>query len=252
MEKHETNRTRRAKIDLSHIDLPGLHKSILFTFIDPVFAWSTCADKLSGEHNLYFKYKALKHPTSGDLLYGSSVQNGMIMKKACERLPRFGLVSKRHVSLLTNITTSHRTPLPTGPALFGISWDAANATKRRSYTPILISVGNTDYCGLNSCVCIGYLPLLPLSAGDESKDEGKLARHELVQGCIGAIIDVIEDCAQRGFKCMLNTRWILQPRPIRHIFMTTHTSQHMSQRNARRMVFVPRAGPHWSWHKGKV
>ena len=79
---------RRVRIDLSHINLTGLQKPILFTFLDPVFAWAVCADKLSDKHNLYFKYKALKHPESGELLYGSSVQNGMIMKKACERLPR--------------------------------------------------------------------------------------------------------------------------------------------------------------------
>ena len=31
-----------------------------------------------------------------------------------------------------------------GPALFGISWDGSQASKRRSHTPIIISVGNTD------------------------------------------------------------------------------------------------------------
>ena len=46
--------TRRVSIDLSHIGLPGLHKPIVFTFVDPVFAWSVCADKLSGNHDLYF------------------------------------------------------------------------------------------------------------------------------------------------------------------------------------------------------
>ena len=85
--------TRRASIDLSHLGLAGLHKPVVFTFMDPVFAWCLCADKLSDKHKLFFKYKALKHPASGALLYGSSVQHGMIMKKACERLPRFGLLA---------------------------------------------------------------------------------------------------------------------------------------------------------------
>jgi len=95
--------------------------------------------------------------------------------------------------------------LPTGPALFGVSWDAGNASKRRSYTPILISVGNTDYCGADSCFCIAYLPKLPLTPGQLGTDPGKKARHELTQRCIGAILEVIEQSAVNGFKCTLRT-----------------------------------------------
>jgi hypothetical protein len=64
--------TRRVSIGLSHIGLPALRKPIQFTFIDPIFAWAECADKLSREHNLYFKYKPRHHPVSGELLYGTS------------------------------------------------------------------------------------------------------------------------------------------------------------------------------------
>ena len=83
--------------------------------------------------------------------------------------------------------------MPTGPALIGLSWDAGLASRRRSYTPIIISVGNTDYCGADSCVCIGYLPELPLSKKMMATDDGKFARHELVQGCAAAICEVLDD-----------------------------------------------------------
>ena len=176
---------RTVSIDLSHIGLAGLTRPLEFTFIDPLFAWSSCADKLSREHPLHFKYEPLYHPTSGELLYGASVRNGKIMQQACAKLP----VSP---------------PIPTGAALIGLSWDAGLASRRRSYTPILISVGNTDYSGMNTCSYIGYLPQLPLSKQLLSSDKGKRARHELVQACAGAIINVLERHAQHGFKAYLH------------------------------------------------
>ena len=78
---------RTVSIDLGHIGVAGLTKPITFTFMDPLFAWASCADKLSREHPLHFTYKPLYHPTSGELLYGASVQNGKIMKEACAKLP---------------------------------------------------------------------------------------------------------------------------------------------------------------------
>ena len=100
----------------------------------------------------------------------------------------------------------------TGPALFGMSWDSGNASTRRAYTPILISVGNTDYGGYKVCTCVGYMPSLNLSSKDLKTDEGQQAIHELKQECAKAIIGVIERCAQHGFTCVLNgTEWHLYP-----------------------------------------
>lgn len=87
-----------------------------------------------------------------------------------------------------------------GPAIFGISWDAGNASKRRSYTPIIVSVGNTDSASSETCTCIGYLPTLPDSVGVRNISD---ARRVLVQRCIGAILKVVNDCAKRGFTCTL-------------------------------------------------
>ena len=171
---------RRVNVDLTHHNLPGLNKHIAFTFIDPVFAWSVCAHKLSQTHDLHFKYKPLTHPSTGERLYGASVAHGDIMKEACRRCA-------------------------TAPALIGISYDSGQASRRRSYTPILVSVGNTDYCGMNSCVCIAYMPVI--DCGDSVDGEIlKQVMHELRQACIGAIVDVIEACGQHGFKCLLSEK----------------------------------------------
>ena len=178
--------TRRVSIDLSYIGLDGLIKPIEFVFIDPVFAWAVCADELSHEHILHFEHQSLCHPVTGERMYGASVKNGTIMEEACKR-----------VSIQPNVLT--------GPALFGLSWDAGNATRRRSYTPIVISVGNTDFSGVQTCSCIAYLPELPLTASEMASPKGKQAKHALLQSCAGSIIDVLDECAKDGFLCTLNT-----------------------------------------------
>ena len=175
--------TRTAKIDLTHITPTALQEPIDFQFIDPVVAWVTCAERLSRKHKLHFTYRALLNPETGEKLYGSSVQHGNIMLEACRRIP-------------------NKTGVRTGPALFGLSWDAGNASRRRSYTPILISVGNTDYSGLETCTCIGYLPVLSKRLKAEASQR---ADHELRQACAAAIIEIIDSAAKTGFKCLLST-----------------------------------------------
>ena len=187
--------TRTATIDLSHIDLPELKDPITFKFIDPVVAWVQCAERLSHKHKLYFTYRERLHPDTGEKLYGSSVQHGQIMLQACRKIP--------------NCSEFH-----TGPALFGLSWDAGNASKRRSYTPILISVGNTDYAGFEVCICIGFMPQLNISekGSEKAKAKAQRAKHELNQACAGAILEIIEKAAETGFKCLLSTgEWYLFP-----------------------------------------
>ena len=83
-----------------------------------------------------------------------------------------------------------------GPALFGISWDGGQASKRRSYTPIIVSVGNTDSASRDTCFCIGYLPTL-------KSDTDSDVRRVLVQRSIGAILKVLDDSALRGFTCLI-------------------------------------------------
>ena len=85
--------------------------------------------------------------------------------------------------------------LKRGPALFGISWDGGQASKRRSYTPIIVSVGNTDSASSDTCFCIGYLPTLVSSDA--------AARRILVQRCIGSILEVVDMSSERGFTCIL-------------------------------------------------
>ena len=199
--------THVVDINLTQLGLPGLSKPVRFMFLDPIFAWVRCADKISRDHKLHFEYEELRHPETGELLYGASVANGLIMKRACQKVPF--------------------SDGPTGPALIGLSWDSGNATKRRSYTPILISVGNSNYSGAGTCACIAYLPKLNLPKKVAGSPAGLHAQHELVQACAKAIIQCIERCAgSGGFKCYLHTttgdrvQWTLLPVVARMEFDT--------------------------------
>ena len=105
--------------------------------------------------------------------------------------------------------------LPRGPALVGVSWDGGAASKRRSYTPILLSVANTDSASSDTVKCIGYLPTIPSANADSD------ARRRLVQRCIGAIVKVINASAANGFMCVLHNKegvtcvWHMYPTWVR-------------------------------------
>lgn len=169
--------TRTIRIDLSHHNIPTLREPISFSFLDPVYAWAFCARKLGTNHELHFEHVPLVDPITGERLYGAGVQHGDWMEEAC-----------------------HSRPGP--PALFGLSYDAGQASRRRSYSPILISVGNTNYVGKHSCICIGYMPDLALGSYS-NHPSSKAAMHELRQAIVRAITAVIEASAEHGFRCYL-------------------------------------------------
>ena len=169
-----------------HIDLTdqGINKQIEFLFVDPIYAWATTAMHVSRSSPLHFKYCPLYDPETRERLYGSSVKCGEVLRLACEHVQRRSTFDEK---------------LPRGPALFGISWDAGNASKRRSYTPVIVSVGNTDSASSDTCCCIAYLPTLPDHVDSD-------VRRVMVQRCIGAILKVLHQSASRGFTCILQNK----------------------------------------------
>ena len=145
------------------------------------------AKKMSEKEPLFFDFEP-RFNNLGQRLYGTSVPCGEVMRLACERV---------------NGKKIWHSGIKRGPALFGISWDGGNASKRRAYTPILISVGNSDSASPDTCVCVGYLPALPTFIKDND------VRRLLVQKCIGEIIKVVNASADNGFTCTLhNDKWV--------------------------------------------
>ena len=164
-------------IDLSSLGVPELQKPVRFSFLDPVYAWACCAYQTSKKEELHFQFKKHLHPTTGERLYGGSVAHGNFMREACRQVP-------------------------TEPALMGISYDSGNASKRRSYIPIILSVANTDSRCMDSATCIAYMPDFKLNHTHAHRNSQE-AMHRLRQACIGAIVDVIEACGQDGFECLV-------------------------------------------------
>ena len=78
--------TRRLRVDLSHHNLPGVGV-LSFTFMDPIYAWATCARKLSRTRKLHFEYRPRFHPSTNENLYGTSVSCGGIMLESVRRCP---------------------------------------------------------------------------------------------------------------------------------------------------------------------
>ena len=82
-----------------------------------------------------------------------------------------------------------------------------------------------------------------------SSVKGKRARHELVQACAGAIIDVLETHAQNGFKCLLHdTKYVTV-----FMYVLTHAVQ-LTPPQWHRFgeVVVSRLGPDGIRHERKV
>ena len=178
-----------------YIDMKDVGLDVVkFTFVDPIYAWAATALRVSRCWPLYFQFCPLYDPNTHERLYGTSVRCGQVMEKSCARVQSMPV---------------YDTTLRRGPALFGISWDAGQASKRRSYTPIIISVGNTDSASSDTCVCIGYLPTLNTSDSD--------VRRVLVQRCIGSILKILNANSERGFTCILadeqglECKWHLYP-----------------------------------------
>ena len=194
-----TVRTRR-KIDALILQAGGFRCRVMssvminvigmqceFFFLDPVYAWAMAAKKMSEKEPLFFDFEP-RFNNLGQRLYGTSVACGEVMRLACERV---------------NAKKIWHAGTKRGPALFGISWDGGNASKRRAYTPILISVGNSDSASPDTCVCVGYLPELPTFIKDND------VRRVVVQKCIGEIIKVVNASADNGFTCTLhNDKWV--------------------------------------------
>ena len=99
--------------------------------------------------------------------------------------------------------------IPTAPAMIGLGYDSGQASRRRSYCPIILTIANTDARVMDACACIAYLPELGLT--DHDTETVAAAMHELRQACMGAIIKVIDDCAEDGFYCLLKEKRLLFP-----------------------------------------
>ena len=173
-------------IDLDIYDLPdGSAQSVVFRFINPLWAWVMAANKMVMEgQQMYFLPKAMFHEETNERLYGAGVSFGDKLRLAASRTPTGGK-----------------------PALFGISFDGGDSgVSNRSVYPICVSVLNFDGANPLSCGLVGFIPAIDVPKSFRETDRYRMARACVLQRCIGAIIDEIEVVARHGFTAIIGAK----------------------------------------------
>ena len=121
------------------------------------------------------------HKRTGEQLYGAGVAFGDALKFATARTPK-------------NVK----------PALFGLSFDGgASGVSNRSVYPICVSALNFDGADPLQCGLVGFLPRLDVPASVQSTEQFRSARAHIMQECIGAILDELENVSDHGFTARL-------------------------------------------------
>ena len=75
-------------INLESFELPGTAQSVVFRFINPLWAWVMAANKMHMQgHEMFFSPKSMFDEETGDRLYGAGVSFGEKLKLAAARTP---------------------------------------------------------------------------------------------------------------------------------------------------------------------
>ena len=106
-----------------------------------------------------------------------------------------------------------------GPMLIGISFDGGNINRTSSACPFAVTVGNTNYGGLDAAATIMYMPKLEVVGHNRDTVNFRLAVHHLYQEIVVSVVSVVERAQQNGIVCSLPTgdtdgeeeTWILLP-----------------------------------------
>jgi len=92
-----------------------------------------------------------------------------------------------------------------GPMLVGVSFDGGNLNKTTSACPFAVTVGNTDYGGMDAAATIMYMPSLEVVGANRDTERFRLARHHLYQEIVVSVVGVIERSQPNGVACFLPT-----------------------------------------------
>ena len=193
--------TEKYTVDISQFDLPG-QTSVEFSFIDPMFVWLQCCNALrKAGVTIHWDPRTLRHPVTGEELFGAGVQYGQSIRQATSTTPVEGKV-----------------------ALMSLSWDGGNTGYgSRSAVPMCIQVMNVNSASEDTIGLVGYLPHVEVS--DSYKDSGALysaKRHVqqvcciyihicciyvhiccIHQECVGYVLRAIERNAKYGVRCQI-------------------------------------------------
>ena len=174
-------------INVAQFRLPGDIQSVKFKFVNPLWAWVGAANEMiRAGHVMHFEPKRMVHELSGERLYGAGVQYGDVLNLAAAR-----------------------TPPPGKPALFGISFDGGDSgVSNRSVYPVCVSALNFNGTDPLQCGLVGFIPALtvPDSFKEGSDRYSKMfqdAKAHVIQKCVGAVLDEVENVARDGFSARI-------------------------------------------------
>ena len=106
-----------------------------------------------------------------------------------------------HMSLDPNAPAS----MKYGPMLLGLSYDGGNINNTSTACPCAVTVGNTNYGGLDAAATIMYMNHLEVVGSNRDTVMFRLARHHLYQEIMVSIVDVVERVQGNGVVCSLPT-----------------------------------------------
>ena len=92
-----------------------------------------------------------------------------------------------------------------GPMLIGIRFDGGNINKSSSACPFAVTVGNTNYGGLDAAATIMYMPKLEVVGHNRETENFRLAIHHLYQEIVVSVVSVVERVQRNGIVCSLPT-----------------------------------------------
>ena len=92
-----------------------------------------------------------------------------------------------------------------GPMLLGISYDGGRLNNTSSACPFAVTVGNTNYGGLDAAATIMYMNHLEVFGSNRDTENFRLARHHLYQEIVASVVGVVERVQHNGVVCSLPT-----------------------------------------------
>ena len=180
-------------IDLSDFQLPG-KQQVTFCFVNPLWAWAQAAnDMIDTGHTMHFESKTMFHEVTGERLYGDGVSFGDAIMFAASR------------------TYSRNAK----PELFVISFDGGDSgVGSRSVCPICVSVLNCDGTDPLQCRLVGFMPQIDGPTSFKNSKQYLAARAHVVQECVGAILDELENVHMNGFIARIKKMGLVKLHPF--------------------------------------
>ncbi len=158
-------------------ELPSGTKSLLFKFVDPVWAWLLAAQK-QNPLDMHWRPKGQNHAMP---VYGGGIQYGECFRQACVTCPDGAY-----------------------PMCVTLHWDGTSGGGISS-APICIGVANTNSSSADTQFCIGYMPVVVDQQRPEflKRPDATELKFYIRQECCRAILRVLESAAVTGVLCRL-------------------------------------------------